>query len=98
MFIVLILTCAQAAVLEHFESGDCKSSGGGGGGNRGESGGGGGSGGGGNDVSKTVEGRHMAGVTMNGTSPGMDLKGWAEKHNNVKVFQTREGNKWRLGE
>lgn len=74
--------CAKAAVLEHFQSSNCGSGDGnssgasGGGGARDES----------SNVSKTVKGRHMAGVTMNGTRPGMDLKGWAEKHNNVKVI------------
>lgn len=84
--------CAKAAVLDHFQSSNCGS----GGGDHINKSGAGGGGDESSNVSKTVEGRHMAGVTMNGTRPGMDLKGWAEKHNSVKVMGRWNGKYWHV--
>lgn len=67
-------------MLAHFRSGECDA-------------GDGGSGNGGRDRetgAATVEARHLAGAAVGGSGPGMDLKGWAEKHNKINVLTDRE--------
>jgi hypothetical protein len=67
-------------VLAHFRSGECGA-------------GDGGSSKGSRDRATgaaTVEARHLAGAAVGGSGPGMDLKGWAEKHNKINVLTERE--------